>query len=100
VADGRHTIAVRAGAFVTTTVERSEHVGERPTWDCRACGRPWPCADARRQLRDEFRRFPSFLSIYMSAQMMDAVGDLTASGGQPPADLYERFLLWIRSAVG
>jgi hypothetical protein len=75
--------------------EWSDHVGDRPTWDCRVCGRPWPCADAKSRLRDEFRTSPSFLSIYMSAQMIDAARDLTAHGADPPADLYERFLLWI-----
>jgi hypothetical protein len=76
-------------------VERSEHVGERPTWDCRVCGQPWPCADAKSRLRNEFRTFPSSFSIYMSAQMIDAASDLAAHGAEPPADLYERFLLWI-----
>jgi hypothetical protein len=80
---------------VATAAEWSDHVGDRPTWDCRVCGRPWPCADAKSRLRDEFRTSPSFLSIYMSAQMIDAARDLTARGADPPADLYERFLLWI-----
>lgn len=80
---------------MATAAEWSDHVGDRPTWDCRVCGRPWPCADAKSRLRDEFRTSPSFLSIYMSAQMIDAARDLTAHGADPPADLYERFLLWI-----
>ena len=80
---------------MATAAEWSDHVGDRPTWDCRVCGQPWPCADAKSRLRDEFRTSPSFLSIYMSAQMIDAARDLTAHGADPPADLYERFLLWI-----
>ena len=80
---------------MATAAEWSDHVGDRPTWDCRVCSRPWPCADAKSRLRDEFRTSPSFLSIYMSAQMIDAARDLTAHGADPLADLYERFLLWI-----
>ena len=82
-----------------TAVEGSEHVVERPSWDCRVCAQPWPCADAKSQLQDEFRTFPSVLSIYMSAQMIDAASDLTVHGTEPLTDLYERFLGWIRPSV-
>jgi hypothetical protein len=75
-----------------------EHVGERPSWDCEACARPWPCADAKERLLIEFRGFPSVLTIYMSAQMCEAMLDLTAHGIDPPTDLYDRFLSWVHLA--
>ena len=78
-----------------TEPQRTEHLGERPSWDCRACALPWPCAQAKESLLDEFRYFPSVLSMYMSGQMQDAFDDLTAHGGHPPPDLYDRFLSWI-----
>jgi hypothetical protein len=83
------------GDNLTTTVQQTEHLHGRPTWDCRACGEPWPCANAKTGLAMEFQRFPSVLAIYMAAQMHDALLDLTAHGAPPPPDLYERFLAWI-----
>ena len=83
------------GDNLTTTVQQTEHLHGRPTWDCRTCGGPWPCANAKTGLATEFQRFPSVLAIYMAAQMHDALLDLTACGAPPPPDLYERFLAWI-----
>jgi hypothetical protein len=77
-----------------TDGQRSEHVAARPTWDCRNCGNPWPCATAKTDLLHEFRYFPSVLAIYMTAQMCEALDDLTFSAGSPPSDLYERFMSW------
>ena len=81
---------------MTTTVQRIEHLHSRPTWDCRACGQPWPCASAKAGLAAEFVGFPSVLAVYMNAQMHDAFRDLTAHGEAAPPDLYDRFLSWIR----
>lgn len=67
----------------------------RPSWDCEACAKPWPCVQAKEALTVEFRHFPSVLCIYMSGQLEDALDDLTANGEDPPPDLYERFLDWI-----
>jgi hypothetical protein len=83
------------GDNLTTTVRHIEHLHDRPTWKCRACGQPWPCANAKARLTDEFERFPSVLEIYLTAQMHDAASDLTAHGTDPPPDLYERFLAWV-----
>ncbi|MEU8655132.1 hypothetical protein [Actinoplanes philippinensis] len=38
--------------------------------------------------------FPSLLRIYLSAQMYEALDDLTAEGRPLPLNLYERFLAW------
>ena len=88
------------GEPMTTTTRaktgKLEHLHDRPTWDCRVCRRPWPCASAKANLLEEFRSFPSVLTVYLSGQMYDALGDLTSPGEPPPADLYERFLSWAR----
>jgi hypothetical protein len=81
---------------MSVTVKQTEHLSGRPDWDCRSCGRPWPCANAKADLLAEFRKFPSVLRIYMSAQMYEALNDLTSHGEPAPADLYERFLSWTR----
>jgi hypothetical protein len=73
----------------------SEHLPVRPSWDCAACGNPWPCAIAKEAMLTEFREHPSVLTIYMSARLNDAFEDLTADGRQAPPDLYDRFLCWI-----
>lgn len=78
-----------------TTAQQAEHLYGRPTWDCLACGHPWPCANAKADLVSEFRRFPSVLAIYMSAQMSDALRDLATHGTTAPSDLNERFIAWI-----
>ena len=85
----------RLGTPMTTTIQRVEHLHARPAWDCRVCGQPWPCADAKTNLLTEFRGFPSVLTVYLSGQMYDALDDLTSHGEYTPADLYERFISWI-----
>ena len=81
---------------MSVTLKHAEHLYQRPSWDCRTCGRPWPCVNAKFDLLAEFLKFPSVLQIYMSAQMYDALHDLTAHGEPVPPDLYERFLSWTR----
>lgn len=83
------------GDNLTTTAQQTDHLHDRPGWDCSTCGEPWPCAVAKVGLAMEFQKFPSVLAIYMAAQMNDAALDLTAHGTLPPPDLYERFLAWI-----
>ena len=81
------------------TTRTGEHVGERPTWDCRVCTEPWPCAIAKSELDAEFRHFPSMLTIYMYTQMEDAVDDFMTNGSGPPSDLYDRFIAWVRARM-
>lgn len=86
------------GARVTTIADdqfEAGHTEERPSWDCRSCTQPWPCANAKDWLITEFQGLPSLLTIYMSALINEAMIDLTAHGGGPPSDLQERFLSWI-----
>jgi hypothetical protein len=81
---------------MTTMVKSAEHLYRRPEWDCRVCRQPWPCANAKATLLAEFRNFPTVLTIYLSAQMYDALGDIQSSGAPAPPDLYERFVSWAR----
>jgi hypothetical protein len=79
---------------VTRAVDRTEHTAEHPSWDCRACGQPWPCGSARERLLVEFRGWPSALTIYLDAQPAAAYDDIP---GITPEQLHERFLAWTRS---
>ncbi|MFI1989341.1 hypothetical protein [Actinoplanes sp. NPDC020271] len=76
-----------------TATQGTEHLHERPNWDCHACGRPWPCPTAQARLLYEYRAFPSLLRIYLSAQMYDALQDMVIDGGKP-VNLHDRFLAW------
>ncbi|MFI7547725.1 hypothetical protein [Actinoplanes sp. NPDC049599] len=84
---------------MVTVRQEAQHLGDRPSWDCLACTQPWPCAHAKDELLNEFRRFPSSLTIYMSSFLCEALNDLTAHGEAPPPDLYERFLSWVRPST-
>jgi hypothetical protein len=69
-----------------------EHSAARPTWDCRVCADPWPCAPARLALRAELGE--TQLRIYGWTVLEEAVGDLPQLTAP---QLFRRFLLWTRS---
>lgn len=68
-----------------------EHVAHRPSWDCRVCGRPWPCGPAREALVAQLDSMQ--LAIYAWVNLEEAVGDLPA---MPAAEAFDRFLGWTR----
>lgn len=72
------------------------HLPLRSTWDCHSCGAPWPCAAAKAELAIEYRHSTTSLSVYLAAQLYDAVDALTTQGDLSAAELYERFLAWAR----
>lgn len=76
-------------------VARTRHAAARPSWDCAVCERPWPCADAKVDLGEQYARFRTGLLLHLASLLGDAAADLTRPGGTPPADLYERFLSWV-----
>ena len=82
-----------------TASPEHQHVATRPSWDCAACGQPWPCPTARSALLAEFHDHPSVLTIYMSTHLGQATVDLTTRGEEVPQDIYERFVGWIRGAT-
>jgi hypothetical protein len=75
------------------SIAGAEHAAVRPTWDCAACGKPWPCDPAREQLAAELPR--TYLIVYLSIDMVDAARDQPT---MPPGELYERFIAWARTA--
>ena len=79
-----------------SVVSPVEHIAARPSWDCGTCDQPWPCANAKTDLTDEFAGNSTALSVYLAGCFHDAMNDLTSRGEPTPADLYERFLGWIR----
>lgn len=77
-----------------TVTEDVEHTCERPSWACRACGHPWPCAPAKASLVDGGDRV--MLMMYMWGHLDRAVTELP---GRPPAEMFDRFLNWTDELV-
>jgi hypothetical protein len=68
-----------------------DHDPARPSWDCRSCGKTWPCSPARESLVREMDRVT--LAIYMWLNLEDAVAELSAT---PAGELFDRFIAWTR----
>lgn len=66
-----------------------EHLEERPSWDCQACGRPWPCDHAREELATGLS--PAALRIEMWNRLEAACLDMPHG---PASEMFERFLHW------
>ncbi|GIE35876.1 hypothetical protein Ait01nite_089210 [Actinoplanes italicus] len=64
------------------------HIPDMATYDCRRCGEPWPCEDARLDLIELWA--PAELDLRMTAEMRLAAPVL------PDVPLEPRFLGWIR----
>jgi len=75
----------------------TDHTAAQPTWECRACGDPWPCASARASLRAEYAEFPTSLSLFMTSSYVAASSQLT---GIPVEELFDRFFGWLRPRGG
>jgi hypothetical protein len=74
---------------VRALVDEVEHTPDRPSWDCRVDGKPWPCDPARERLISEMDSIA--LAIFMWLNLDDAAADL---GKTPPGELFERFIRW------
>lgn len=66
-----------------------DHTAARPSWDCRVCGRPWPCEPARERLLGELGA--TQLRMYTWMMLEAAAGDLQALTAP---SLFERFMSW------
>ena len=66
-----------------------EHAAARPSWECRSCGKGWPCDPARERLALEMDRVS--LAVFMWLNLEEAAGDMPL---QPASELYERFIDW------
>jgi hypothetical protein len=65
------------------------HTAERPSWDCRSCGNPWPCDHARERLVTTMDRIDLAISMWASLEV--ACSDIPDG---PPAELFDRFIKW------
>jgi hypothetical protein len=68
-----------------------QHIAGRPSWDCLACGKPWPCDRAREQLAGEMDTVQ--LAMYAWVNLAEAAEDIPA---MPADEMFERFLAWTR----
>lgn len=66
-----------------------EHLAGRPFWDCRDCGQPWPCTEAKKQLLATLS--PTQLSIHGMSRLEVAARDLPT---MTISDAFERFVSW------
>lgn len=66
-----------------------EHIEARPTWDCRACGEPWPCPDAQTELKAQMS--PTSVRIHMWLRLEVAAEDMPTATA---LDMFDRFLRW------
>jgi hypothetical protein len=74
---------------MTSAVGALDHDPIRPSWDCGACGKPWPCGPARDRMIADLD--PVALAITMWHSLEEAVLELP---GMPPAELFDRFISW------
>ncbi|MGW4464415.1 hypothetical protein [Micromonospora sp. NPDC004704] len=77
----------------------AHHIPIPKLWICRIDAYPWPCADARLNLLAGFNGRTLALNLYLGAQFVEALGDLSAidpATGDPPDPrvLFERFIGW------
>ncbi|MFF3869295.1 flavin reductase [Micromonospora sp. NPDC020750] len=76
----------------------SPHLPIRPLWLCRRCGAPWPCGPARLSLLAEYQGNRTALLFYLAMLKEEANVHLTAlNPSNPPVDLTNRFLSWVRA---
>ena len=68
------------------------HTAQRPSWDCEACGRAWPCAPARAELVTQYGPGTA-LAMLGWGFLEEAVRDLPSG---PPRELFDRFIGWTR----
>jgi len=69
--------------------DQAEHTPARPSWDCRSCGRPWPCDSARTRLVHNRSRVD--LAVLMWDHLEEAARDMPQA---PASALFDRFLRW------
>lgn len=92
----RSARAARALNALDERLSGIEHQPTRPTWECRRCQGPWPCAAGRVQLAEAYRDDRSGLAIYMGKLYAAALEELPTI---PPGPLYEQFVAWTRALV-
>lgn len=68
-----------------------EHTPDRPSWDCGACGKAWPCDPAREELVTTHGRTERLILLWFYFE--DALTELPAT---PMREAVDRFITWAR----
>lgn len=74
-----------------------EHGFRAPLYDCRACGRPWPCLATQSELTDQYAGMPLSLALYLASCWSDLLTALARldTGQTPDARAtWERVVGW------
>ncbi|WP_229069768.1 hypothetical protein [Actinoplanes sp. DH11] len=71
------------------TGDPADHTPARPSWNCHACGHPWPCQSARERLARDHGRVE--LAVLMWEHIEEAARDMPRSSASA---LFDRFLRW------
>lgn len=66
------------------------HPAATPSWLCRTCGDPWPCAERKIRFLQDYEGKRKELRTLLSMFLIDATEDLT----EPIEVLHERFVSW------
>ncbi|RZU48638.1 hypothetical protein EV385_0356 [Krasilnikovia cinnamomea] len=69
-----------------------EHQAARPSWDCAACARPWPCDPAQERLATDTgggTRLAVLMWTYLETYCSDRHDG-------PLGEVFERFIAWTR----
>jgi hypothetical protein len=78
-------------------VPRTPHQPDRPTWDCLACGAPWPCAPGKVELAEQGSVHRRSLRLYLESCAIDMIDD--RRDGHPASgrddSIYDRILGWL-----
>jgi hypothetical protein len=74
----------------------AEHLPKRPTWDCLACSKQWPCYPAREALTAEHVNDQLALAMLMWSYFESYAVD---AGPGPLGEARERFLDWTRRSA-
>jgi hypothetical protein len=78
-------------------VPRTPHQPDRPTWDCLACGEPWPCAPGKVELAEQGVVHRRSLRLYLESCAIDMIDDRAAGHHTRGCDdaVYDRILGWL-----
>ena len=83
----------RAVEMLDERMDGDGHQPDRPGWDCRSCGQPWPCPPARVRLGEAYGRDRVGLGMYLGGLLFVAAAEIPAA---TPQELFERFVAWTR----
>ncbi|MEU4162965.1 hypothetical protein [Actinoplanes sp. NPDC026670] len=78
-------------------VPRTRHQPGRPSWDCLACGAPWPCAPGKVELAEQGTVHRRSLRLYLESCVIDMIDDRAGGHRTSLRDsaIYERILGWL-----